>query len=219
MKIHAQTITVLKNFAKINPSIVIEEGNVLKTISNSKTIIAKAHVPTTFDKTFAIYNLDRFISTLSLFENPDLTFEENFVTISDGNKTVNYMYTVEQSVLRPPAKDFNIKQVDVSVKLPYEVYKDVEKALNVLALPEILIVGDGENIYIQAADSKNPSGDVYSVKIGTTEKTFRVVFKQEYIKILPSDYQITISSLGLSHFSGEHSEYWIGIEAKTSSFN
>ena len=215
MKIDAHTITVLKNFAKINPSIVIMAGNTLKTISISRTIIAKASVPTVFDRKFAIYNLDRFIATLSLFNDPDLTFEENFVTISDGNKKVNYMYTTEESVVRPLEKNITIKNPEVSVKLPYEVYKDVERALNILSMPEIHFVGDGQNIYIQAADSRNPSGDVYSAKLGATDNTFKVIFKQEYIKILPSDYDIRISSSGISHFSGEHSEYWIGVESKS----
>ena len=44
MKISTNTVNVLKNFAKINPSIVVQEGNVLKTISPSKTIMARANV-------------------------------------------------------------------------------------------------------------------------------------------------------------------------------
>ena len=44
MRVSTNTLNVLKNFAKINPSIVIAEGNVLKTISPSKTIMAKATV-------------------------------------------------------------------------------------------------------------------------------------------------------------------------------
>ena len=83
MKIDTNTINVLKNFSKINPSILIQEGNLLKTISTNKTIMAKATVSTEFGRRFAIYNLDRFISTLSLFADPDLKFAEQFVDISD----------------------------------------------------------------------------------------------------------------------------------------
>ena len=50
MKIDANTLNVLKNFAKINPSILIQEGNTLKTISTSKTIMAKSNVSTNFSK-------------------------------------------------------------------------------------------------------------------------------------------------------------------------
>ena len=84
MKISTNTLNVLKNFAKINPSIVVQEGNVLKTISPSRTIMAKGTVDTTFDKKFAIYNLDRFISTVSLFNDPELKFGEKSVEIYDG---------------------------------------------------------------------------------------------------------------------------------------
>ena len=54
MKISTNTVNILKNFAKINPSIFIQEGNTLKTMSPSKTIMAKATVDTEFPKRFAI---------------------------------------------------------------------------------------------------------------------------------------------------------------------
>jgi len=41
MKISKRTLGILKNFATINQSIVISEGNTIETISNVKDIIAK----------------------------------------------------------------------------------------------------------------------------------------------------------------------------------
>jgi hypothetical protein len=42
MKINNKTLNILKNFATINPSIIVKPGNTLKTISSSKTILARA---------------------------------------------------------------------------------------------------------------------------------------------------------------------------------
>jgi len=95
MKIDANTITILKNFAKINKSIIVNPGNVLRTISSGKTIMAKATVTTSFDKKFVIYDLDRFLSTLSLFNDPELSFKDTHVVISEGNKTTKYFYADE----------------------------------------------------------------------------------------------------------------------------
>ena len=44
------TIEILKNFSTINTSIVIKEGNVLRTISNEENILATAKVEETFHK-------------------------------------------------------------------------------------------------------------------------------------------------------------------------
>ena len=93
-----------------------------------------------------------------------------------------------------------------------ENLKDVEKAAGVLGVPEIVVFGDGKTVFLQAADTKNPSGDVYSINIGETDKTFRAIFKFENIKIIADDYDVTISSKGISHFSGKNAEYWIAVE-------
>lgn len=212
MKISTNTVNILKNFAKINPSILIQEGNTLKTMSPSKTIMAKAKIDTEFPKRFAIYNLDRFISTASLFTDPNFDFGERTVTIKEGDRKTDYVYADENTINKMPDREINLPSIDVTVTLTNASLKEVEKAGGVLGLPEILIVGDGLNVYLQAADSKNPSGDVFSVKIGDTSKTFKAIFKTENIKILPGDYEVSISSRGISHFSGKEAEYWIAVE-------
>lgn len=215
MKIDTDTVNVLKNFAKINPSIVVAEGNVLKTISPTKTIMAKAKVKTDFDKRFAIYNLDRFISIVSTFTDPEFKFGDKSVDISDNNKRQHYVYADENTVTKAPEKDINLPSVDVSFKLTNESLRDVEKAAGILGLPEIVVVGDGKTISLQAADSKNPTGDVYSITIGETDKAFKAIFKAENIKIIPGDYDVSISSKGISHFVHEDVEYYIAVESSS----
>lgn len=212
MRISTNTVNVLKNFAKINPSILIQEGNTLKTMSPSKTIMAKAKVDTEFPKRFAIYNLDRFISTTSLFNDPNFDFGDRTVTIKEGEKKTDYVYADENTITKAPDREITLPSADVTVTITNEHLKEVEKAAGVLGLPEILIVGDGSSVYLQTADSKNPSGDVYSVKIGETTKTFKAIFKSENIKIIPGNYEVTISARGISHFSGKEVEYWIAVE-------
>lgn len=215
MRVSTNTLNVLKNFAKINPSIVIAEGNVLKTISPSKTIMAKATVETSFDKRFAIYNLDRFISTMSLFSDPDLNFGDKSVVIMSGGKKSVYTYADETTVTKAPEKDIKLPTIDVTFTLTNDNLKDVEKAAGVLALPEIAVVGDGTAVSLQAIDTKNPSGDVYSIEIGATDKVFKAIFRSENIKIIPGDYQVSISSMGISQFVGKEVEYWIAVESSS----
>ena len=212
MKIDTNTINVLKNFAKINPSIVFPEGNVLKTMSPSKTIMAKSEVTTHFEKRFAIYNLDRFLSTLSLFNDPELTFKDKFVEISDVNSKIRYTYADESTITKAPDKEIILPSIDVTFILSNENLKSVEKGAGILQLPEIIVVGDGSTISLQAADSKNPTSDVFSIEIGSTDKVFKAIFKSENIKIIPGEYTVSISARGISHFVGKEAEYWIAVE-------
>ena len=216
MKIDNNTMSILKNFAKINPSILINEGNILKTVSPTKTIVGKAAVSTVFEQRFAIYDLNRFLSTLTLFKDPELTFNDKNVTITDENKTLNYTYADENVIIKAPEKDIVLPSEDVIFKITNDNMKDAEKALSVLGLPEIMIFGDGNIVSLQAADSKNPSGDVYSNEIGVTDKVFKAIFKAENIKILPGDYEVVLCSKGISHWKSDVVEYFIAVESSSS---
>jgi|688.fasta_scaffold45994_6 hypothetical protein len=218
MKIDVDTVNVLKNFSKINSSIVVQEGNVLKTISPTKTIMAKANVKTDFPKRFAIYELDRFLATLSTFTDPELDFKNRHVDVKDNRRVTNYLYADESTVIKAPENEISLPTVDVKFTLINDDLKTIEKSSGILNLPDIVITGDGKNIYIQAADTKVSSGTTDSIEIGLTDKTFRAIFKAENInKIIPGDYDVSISSKGISRFVGNGVEYYIAVEA-TSTF-
>lgn len=217
MKIDADTINVLKSFSKINLSIIVPVGNMITTNSPTKTIKATAKVKTEFTHRFAIYNLDRFIAILSTFNDPELNFGETSVEISDGNKKIHYVYA-DENTLKMSNKSVTLPSQDISCTLTNENLKDVEKAAGILALPEIVISGDGTDMNLQAMDTKNPSGDVYSIKIGQTDKIFRAVFKAENFKLLPRTYNIVLSRAGIAHFASDDVEYYITMEEKSSKF-
>ena len=75
MKISSETLNILKSYTTINPSIYVEPGSIIKTISPQKTIVASAEVDDVFDSNFGIYDLNQFLSVTTLFEDPDFVFE------------------------------------------------------------------------------------------------------------------------------------------------
>jgi hypothetical protein len=217
MNLNAKTLEVLKNFYSINPSLVVKEGNVLSTISTNKTVLARATVPDTFTQRFAMYNLGRFINSVTSYENAELTFNDSHVVIKEAGKTesTRLSYADESGIKVPPEKLLVLPTVDASCKINATNLRAVQKQLGILDVPEIAVVGDGTNVYLQAVDSKNVTSDTFSVVIGTTDKTFRSLFKSENIKIIPGEYDISICSRGLSHFKGENIEYWIAVEGNS----
>ena len=83
MKLSQETIGILKNFGSINQNLVIKEGNTLTTMSAMKNIVAKSDVVETFPKEVAIYDLNEFLSSLSLFTQPVLDFQDQYMTMKD----------------------------------------------------------------------------------------------------------------------------------------
>lgn len=217
MKLSARTLHLLKNFSTINPSIVLKPGGIVSTISPNKTILARASITDEIPNVVAIYNLSRFISTLSLFENPELDFGDKSVKISDGNRSVLYHYADPSIIMVPPEKQIKLPSTDAECCITNKDFQNITKALSVLGLPEIAIVGDGENISLEAIDTKNPSGDSFSINVGESNSVFRAIFKSENLKIMDGDYTVSISSKGISQFLGTEVSYWIAVEA-TSTF-
>ena len=66
MKLSKHTLNMLKNFSDINMSIEIKKGNLLRTVSVQKNILAQAKLEDEFPKDFAIYELNRFLGAVSL---------------------------------------------------------------------------------------------------------------------------------------------------------
>jgi hypothetical protein len=217
MKLSPRTVQILKNFSHINPSLKFDEGSVIKTISPNKTMMAKANLDNVIPQTFSIYDLSRFLGVLSLFEDPSFEFEETGLTIRSDGRTVGYTYASESTIITPPDREI-VMEADVSFKLPQDQFVEVMKALGVMSLPDFVVAGQGGKIWLRATDTKNPSADKYDIEIGdnTAMDGFEAIFKTENLKIIPADYDVTISAKGLAHFKSDDIEYWISLDSNSS---
>lgn len=93
MKLSDNTLTILKNFAGINNSILVKQGTRLRTISVAKNILAEADITEEFPRDFAIYDLNQFLNGLSLHQDPDLDFkEDSYLSIKEGKRRVKYFF-------------------------------------------------------------------------------------------------------------------------------
>jgi len=221
MQISNQTIEVLKNFAMINPSIAFQSGNILQTVATNKTIMAKAKISESLTTSGAIYDLSRFLGVVSLFEKPDFNFTERQVVVSGGRSSVNYTFADSSMITTPPKdKQITIDNPDVDINIPGDKIQSVLKAAAVLQLPEVSVMCDGSQVYLQALDSKNPSTDDYKEELDLTNDTkFNFIFKTENFKMMQFDYNVRIASRGIAQFTSTSSDmeliYWVAVEANS----
>lgn len=214
MQIEQSTLSVLKNFSTINSSIMINPGSVLKTISPNKSIMAKAKIKQNIEDQMAIYDISNFLSAISMFESPILDFNEDNsikITSKNDNRGIRYLFADPRTIVAAPDKELTVNNPSVTFKLTNKSITNVVKALGILNLPEIAIVGDGNKLTIQAVDSKKSQVSSYYDEIGVTDKNFVAYFKSENVKIIPNDYEVKIAP-GISHFISEDIEYWIAVE-------
>jgi hypothetical protein len=222
MKLSDNTLTLLKNFAGINQSILVKQGNKLRTISIAKNILAEAEITEDFPREFAVYDLNQFLNGLSLHQDPDLDFTENsYITIREGKRRVKYFYADPNVIISPPEKEIKLPSEDVCFQLETGSLEKLVKAAGVYQLPDISAIGDAGVIRLVVRDKKNDTSNEYSIVVGETDEQFTFNFKVENIsKIVSGAYNVVVSRKLLSQFTNtKHNlSYWIALEPD-STFN
>ena len=214
MKLSENTVNVLRNFATINQGLVFKSGNTLRTVSKQQNVLAKATVTESFDKNFAIYDLNRFLAVLSSMNDPDLTVGTGNVKIASGTSKTTYGLSDETMVVSAPDNDISVQNAEVKFTLTKDNLAQVLKLSGVLGLPNIAVRGNRKKISIAAVDVKNQDSDVFSVDVGDTDAEFQFIFVTENFKMIAGDYEVQISSKGVAHFKSKKDplEYWIATE-------
>lgn len=221
MKLSENTINLLKNFAAINPNMVFKPGSSIATIAEAKNIMASASIAETIPQEFGIYDLNEFLSALTLVANPELSFSENSIAIQDGKTSIRYFYA-SMDLLTSPSKQVLMPNPEVSFLLSEDTLNKIRKASSVLGHANIEIKGDNGKIILNLTDAKNASANKYSIVVdenNACKEVFSFIIVIGNMKMISGDYTVEISSKLISHL--KHTtlpvEYFIALE-KTSTF-
>ena len=215
MKLSDNALAILKNFAGINNSILVKQGNKLRTISVAKNILAEAEIGEEFPRDFAIYDLNQFLDGLSLHQDPDLDFrEDSYLSIKEGKRRVKYFFADPAVIVAPPEKEIQLPTEDVCFQMDSVTLEKLVKAAAVYQLPDLSAIGEAGVIKLVVRDKKNDTSNEYAIVVGETDKEFTFNFKVENIKIIPGAYDVVVSSKLLSQFTNtQHNlKYYIALE-------
>ena len=215
MKLSEKTLTVLKNFAGINNSILVKEGNKLRTMSVAKNILGEAQIEEEFPRQFGVYDLNQFLNGLSLHQDPEMDFtEESYLTIREGKRRVKYFFADPQVIISPPDKEITLPSEDVHFQLESSALEKLLKAAAVYQLPDLSAVGGDGVVKLVVRDKKNDTSNEYSIIVGETDRKCSFNFKVENIKIIPGAYDVVVSSKLLSRFNNSNLNltYYIALE-------
>lgn len=215
MKLSDNALAILKNFAGINNSILVKQGNKLRTISVAKNILAEAEIKEDFPRDFAIYDLNQFLNGLSLHQDPDLDFnQDSYLSIKEGKRRVKYFFADPNVIIAPPEKEITLPSQDVCFQLDSVTLEKLTKAAAVYQLPDMSAIGENGIIKLVVRDKKNDTSNEYAIVVGETSDDFEFNFKVENIKIIPGAYEVVVSSKLLSQFTNtQHNlKYYIALE-------
>ena len=212
MKISNDTLSLLKNFASVNTNILVRQGNTLSTVSAGKNIFARATVAETFDREFAIYDLNSLLGLLTLMEDTEVNFGDESITVSKDRSLFEYYYSDPEIIVGAPDKQIEVDEF-FTFDLSAEDLNMIQKAAGITAAPMMSVIANGSNATITVGDPATPKSNSFKQVIAETDKTFAAHLQIENLKVLPGDYRVIISQKKVIHMINTKTDvkYWLAL--------
>lgn len=194
-----ETLEVLKNYSSINKSILIKPGNVITIFNESIGLFSHAKVADTFPVEVPVYELSELLSTLSLFESPNIKFDSDKMVIRGNETKVNYKYSSPDVIIGqlfdiPEAPPFMFK-----LSLTKEKIHDILRAASVMKLKEIEFTSSKIKVYNSNQDGE-VIGHEYTINLDNVEigedhedDNQSIKINVQAMKMLPLDYIVEVS--------------------------
>jgi hypothetical protein len=215
MKLSKRTLSILSNFAGFNGNILINEGSVLKTMTEQRNVFATATVEEQFPREVPIYNLPELLKAINLFNDPDIQFNDTHIQIADAQSSIKYFYA-DKSVITYPTKEIKLPAFDLNFDLTTEKFNRVMSGAKTLGLPTISLLNQDGKLILRAHDAQNESSNKFDVILGddATSGEFLIHFKIEHLSLLEVDYKVSVSFKGIAQFSNEKENlaYAVGLQ-------
>ncbi|UYD58046.1 DNA polymerase processivity component [Aeromonas phage avDM4] len=219
MKLTKETLSVMKNFAAINPSLRLTPGNFIMTKSVNGVAYAEATIADEIDSELNIYDLPNFLSILGqLGEGSEINLSNGEIVIQNGRAKVN-LPDAESSVIVVPKQRLRMPPADVEFDLKAEDLAEILKISRVVGADRIAITNRNDHIVIDAfaVEDGDNARTRYSLTVCPYEGTnnFSFVINLENVSVVVADYKINISSKGAAQFQGINTAYVFVLETSS----
>lgn len=207
MKLKPTTLNVLKNFSTINQNLKFASGNILRTTSPTKSIIAEAVLEDSISREFCVYDMNSFLGCYSMFNDADMQLGETNLELSGDGHSIRYDYASESAILLPPEGDFSDKLPPVLAKLKLSAtdIANIAKSASIMGHDtfQLNITSDKTTLLVKALKETATNGNTYTQVLSETggERDITAVFQVEQLKLLPDDYEVEIRGTEKSGFA------------------
>lgn len=222
MKFSKDTIAVLKNFSTIYSGIMLKPGNTILTRSVTGASYGEAEINDTIDIEAAIYDLNGFLSILSLVSDSAevaVSDDETTLVIKDQRSTIHWP-VADPSTIVYPAKKIPFPVANVIFDLKGEDLQQLTRVargmqIDALAIRSVdgKIVIDGHN----SLEDKSMVRPLYSLVVGDYTETaqFKFIINMGNMKMIPAEYRVMLWAQDkkfAAKFEGSQSSYVLAME-------
>lgn len=204
MKLSEHTIAVLKNFASINPGVVLEPGTSQKTISQDESIMVEAELEEITKNPFGVGDLNQLLGTLSTLKDPSVEFHDKFLVVSDDFVTIKYYAYSPQFIVTPGNIKRDLTDKENIFLLPKNTLQKMLKLASMNDLKHLSVRGENGSIKLIAHNRDvDTSSSVCSDVCDYVGSSFFETIQTANIKIIPDDYKVEIEPGKFARFTSQ----------------
>ena len=211
MKLSKTTLELLKNYATINTNLLVKSGSSLSTVSASKSILAKGTIEENFPQEFAIYDLNQFLSLVTMSEDTEIEFSDDYLTCKSDAGRFKFYYAEPSIIVAAPEKEIEIDAF-YQFNITKEQINTIYRAASVISAPTLSVVASGDGVVLSGGDPNTPKSNSFTTDIGQANVQFDARLGIENLKVIPDDYEVTVSQKKVFKFSNSRLTYFLALE-------
>ncbi|ADQ52738.1 sliding clamp protein [Aeromonas phage AsFcp_4] len=221
MQLSKETVEILSNFAKINPSVVLKPGTFINTKSVNNVLYASATIKDQIDSELRIYSLGELIGVANMIGLPaQVTEDGEYITIKNaaGGKSMAKIKMAEAGTIIHPKKAISIPTASVVFELTEEQLKQIMKSASTMSLVDLHFVNDGRKILARLTGG-DANSNTFEIPVADdyegNDANFDFIVALGNMKMTDAKYKVMIAKEGAICFEGANASYIISLDAKS----
>lgn len=224
MKFSKETLEIITAISRINAKspingAVFKKGNRIKARRyKSDMPVLYADIQDEIPRDFAVHDLPKFISLFSVLDDPELTFDDQYINFKSGKKKAKLRYVAEHLIENDPKffeREIKMPSIDFSCEVDGGTLKAIQDATSMFAAPQIAFIGDGNKMLLSTFNAKDPRSDKLEIEVAESNWNCNVIIDIALIQFIKRDYKVSISNKGLIEWKSDNITYYITASEKS----
>lgn len=224
MKLSNKTMTILQNFSAISQSMIIKPGSELRARDVDNTIFAIATVTEVFSEKICTFNMPQLLGAIKMLGDPEIELHSDHLILSTGKSKMRFVYTPETLMYTDIPSGLPDLKILATFKMSDAQLSELEKAIAILGVDDILITGDDVNntIKVVATVKQDASSSKHTIVVNENDSQkvpkFYVELSKSRLCFLKTDYTVNVcqsktGKLNLNFCSDTLPvSYWVSVE-------
>lgn len=210
MKLSSFTVSVLKNFTGINQGLVINSGDVLRSMAKGGHIISSCQVDETFPVDCQLWNLPKFLQVISVLGEPEVDWKEDYCIIKTADTRLVYHYGEAAVTPVPPTEPIEM-EFDAEFDLPADKLQLVTRMSGIMSSKTLSFGMEDNNAQLIIDGSGESTQNTFHIDVeGQISSPLEVKIDTDNLIMLSGiDYHVSVMESAVKFESEAHNLWYL----------